>query len=66
MRVRLVTSDMSARPVPPAGDRVFLLLQGPHGPFFHALARMLRAAGSTVWRVGFNAGDRAFWFHAGS
>jgi capsular polysaccharide export protein len=23
---------------------------------------MLRAAGSHVWRVGFNAGDRAFWF----
>lgn len=25
---------------------------------------MLRAAGSQVWRVGFNAGDRAFWFGA--
>ena len=24
---------------------------------------MLRKAGSQVWRVGFNAGDRAFWFH---
>jgi capsular polysaccharide export protein len=24
---------------------------------------MLRAAGAQVWRVGFNAGDRAFWFH---
>ena len=23
---------------------------------------MLRAAGTEVWRVGFNAGDRAFWF----
>lgn len=23
---------------------------------------MLRAAGADVWRVGFNAGDRAFWF----
>lgn len=23
---------------------------------------MLRAAGGDVWRVGFNAGDRAFWF----
>ena len=64
--VRLVASDMNMRPVPPADDRVFLLLQGPHGPFFHALAQMLRAAGSTVWRVGFNAGDRAFWFHRAS
>lgn len=25
---------------------------------------MLRAAGAQVWRVGFNAGDRAFWFGA--
>ena len=42
-------------------DRTFLFLQGPHGPFFHGLGRMLRAAGATVWRVGFNAGDAAFW-----
>ncbi|MEL6888927.1 MAG: capsular biosynthesis protein [Pseudomonadota bacterium] len=46
--------------------RVFLFLQGPHGPFFHRLGAMLRRAGSTVWRVGFNAGDRAFWFHSAS
>ncbi|MGC1495905.1 MAG: capsular biosynthesis protein [Sulfitobacter sp.] len=43
--------------------RVFLFLQGPHGPFFNRLGKMLRFAGATVWRVGFNAGDRAFWFH---
>ncbi|MGJ8617651.1 MAG: capsule biosynthesis protein [Sulfitobacter sp.] len=47
-------------------NRVFLFLQGPHGPFFHRLGKMLRLAGSTVWRVGFNAGDRAFWFHPDS
>ena len=41
---------------------VFLFLQGPHGPFFHRLGRMLQRAGAGVWRVGFNAGDRAFWF----
>jgi capsular polysaccharide export protein len=46
------------------GDkRVFLFLQGPHGPFFHRLGTMLRKTGADVWRVGFNAGDRAFWFH---
>jgi len=45
-------------------NRRFLFLQGPHGPFFHGLGRMLRAAGGQVWRVGFNAGDRAFWFGA--
>ena len=47
----------------PAARR-FLFLQGPHGPFLHRLAKMLRAAGTQVWRVGFNAGDRAFWFGA--
>ena len=41
--------------------RVFLFLQGPHGPFFHRLAKMLRAAGSGVVRVGFNQGDAHFW-----
>ena len=44
-------------------SRVFLFLQGPHGPFFNRLGKMLRAAGADVWRVGFNTGDRAFWFH---
>lgn len=41
--------------------RVFLFLQGPHGPFFHALGKMLRRSGAKTWRVGFNAGDQAFW-----
>ena len=45
------------------GQRVFLFLQGPHGPFFDRLGRMLRQTGAEVWRVGFNAGDRAFWRH---
>jgi len=47
-------------------DRRFLFLQGPHGPFFHQLGKMLRAAGAEVWRVGFNRGDQAFWFHTNS
>ncbi len=42
-------------------QRVFLFLQGPHGPFFNSLGRMLRAAGARTWRVGFNAGDQMFW-----
>lgn len=41
--------------------QVFLMLQGPHGPFFDHLARLLRSAGATVWRCGFNAGDEFFW-----
>lgn len=46
--------------------RRFLLLQGPHGPFFHHLGRLLRATGADVWRVGFNRGDQAFWFDRAS
>ena len=42
--------------------RNFLFLQGPHGPFFRQLAGKLCAAGATVWRVGFNAGDAALWW----
>ncbi len=47
-------------------DRVFLFLQGPHGPFFSRLGQMLQKSGAEVWRVGFNAGDQAFWRHRGS
>ena len=43
-------------------SKAFLFLQGPHGPFFRQLGRMLRQAGARVWRVGFNAGDAAFWW----
>ncbi|WP_424979398.1 capsule biosynthesis protein [Leisingera sp. S232] len=48
-------------PYAPKKQRSFLFLQGPHGPFFAALGRVLRAAGCAVARVGFNAGDQAFW-----
>ncbi len=41
--------------------RVFLLLQGPHGPFFDRLGKLLRRAGAQVWRCAFNAGDEFFW-----
>jgi capsular polysaccharide export protein len=44
--------------------RRFLFLQGPHGPYFNRLGRMLTASGAQVWRVGFNRGDRAFWPNA--
>lgn len=42
-------------------SRVFLFLQGPHGPAFFGLGRLLRRTGADIWRVGFNAGDRLFW-----
>jgi capsular polysaccharide export protein len=41
--------------------KTFLFLQGPHGPWFDRLSRMLRRAGANTLRVGFNRGDRAFW-----
>lgn len=48
-----------------SGDgKYFLFLQGPHGPFLRQLGRSLRQAGAEVHKVGFNAGDRAFWGRA--
>lgn len=39
----------------------FLFLQGPQGPFFHLLGRLLRQAGHRVVRVNFNGGDAFDW-----
>ncbi|WP_316014722.1 capsule biosynthesis protein CapA [Roseobacter sp. HKCCA0434] len=41
--------------------RHFLLMQGPHGPFWAELAARLRAAGQEVSRVALNAGDAHGW-----
>ena len=41
--------------------RNFLLLQGPHGPFFNQLGTLVEQTGATAWRVGFNGGDAFFW-----
>ncbi|NOX73537.1 MAG: capsular biosynthesis protein [Alphaproteobacteria bacterium] len=41
--------------------KVFVFLQGPHGPFFFQLSRVLRSSGAEVFKIGFNQGDRAFW-----
>lgn len=60
--VEIDEKDMGIPQLPAALDkRVFLLLQGPHGPFFDRLARILRDADAEVWRCGFNAGDEYFW-----
>jgi len=45
----------------PNHRRHFLFLQGPHGPFFDRLGRLVRATGASVQRVGFNSGDQFFW-----
>ncbi|MEI4486767.1 capsule biosynthesis protein CapA [Frigidibacter sp. MR17.14] len=47
--------------MPPPPDRCFLFLQGPHGPFFDRVGRMLARSGARVLRVGFNRGDERFW-----
>jgi capsular polysaccharide export protein len=52
---------MSVTEFAPAPMRKFLFLQGPHGPFFAQLGRMLQNSGAAVWRVGFNLGDQVFW-----
>jgi capsular polysaccharide export protein len=44
-----------------ASQRVFLFLQGPHGPFFSRLADKLSETGAQCWRVAFNAGDGSRW-----
>ncbi|RVU03262.1 capsular biosynthesis protein [Novosphingobium umbonatum] len=41
--------------------RHFLFLQGPPGPFFHALATALDAAGHGVSRINLNGGDQHDW-----
>lgn len=43
------------------GKRHFLFLQGPHGPFFFELSRLLQAAGHKVSRIGVNRGDAYYW-----
>lgn len=48
-----------------ARNRVFLFLQGPHGPFFRKLARVLTVRGAKVLRVAFNGSDEAEWRRAG-
>jgi capsule polysaccharide modification protein KpsS len=41
--------------------RRLLLLQGPAGPFFRRLGRLLEARGASVTKVNFNAGDDLFY-----
>jgi len=41
--------------------KTFLFLQGPHGPYFDQLSKMLVNSGARALRVGFNRGDQAFW-----
>ena len=42
-------------------DKRVLLLQGPVGPMFWRLSKLLHAAGAKVFKVNFNGGDLAFY-----
>jgi capsular polysaccharide export protein len=44
-----------------AAGRVFLFLQGPHGPFFRRLAGRMATLGVDVRRIAFNAADEVEW-----
>jgi capsular polysaccharide export protein len=44
-----------------SGQRVFLFLQGPPGPFFRLLARKIEAKGVAVHRINLSGGDRLDW-----
>lgn len=39
----------------------FVFLQGPHGPFFYELSRIIKDSGAKINKIGFNQGDRHFW-----
>ncbi|WP_277873339.1 hypothetical protein [Sphingomonas paeninsulae] len=43
------------------GTRVFLMLQGPPGPFFWGLAEKLRREGAEVHRINLSGGDAYDW-----
>lgn len=42
-------------------QRIFLFLQGPHGPFFAMLGDELRARGHQALRININGGDKVDW-----
>ncbi|MEM7439748.1 MAG: capsular biosynthesis protein [Pseudomonadota bacterium] len=42
-------------------NRSFVFLQGPHGPFFWELSKVVAATGARFTKIGFNEGDRFFW-----
>jgi capsular polysaccharide export protein len=40
--------------------RNFLLLKGPHGPFFNQLGQLLEQTGAKAWQIVFNGGNPFF------
>jgi capsular polysaccharide export protein len=52
---------MIAHPWAEFRDKNVLLLQGPVGPFFNRLAKVLTAVGAKAYKVNFNGGDCLFY-----
>ncbi|MBT2242435.1 capsular biosynthesis protein [Sphingobium sp. BHU LFT2] len=42
-------------------SKIFLFLQGPHGPYFSMLAYALRKRGHSALRININGGDKVDW-----
>ena len=59
--LRDVSRDLPPAAQPSLAGRVFVMLQGPPGPFFCLLGERLRALGAAVHRINFNGGDRIDW-----
>ncbi len=59
--LRDVSRDRPVAAAPSLAGRVFVMLQGPPGPFFCLLGDGMRALGATVHRINFNGGDRIDW-----
>jgi capsular polysaccharide export protein len=62
-QIRRLAGDgkQAQAPSPDLSGRVFVMLQGPPGPFFHLLGERMRALGAKVYRINFNGGDRYDW-----
>lgn len=60
-QLRSVANDAAFEPSVTLEGRVFVMLQGPPGPFFALLGQRMRELGATVYRINFNGGDRVDW-----
>ncbi|AUW58713.1 capsular biosynthesis protein [Sphingobium sp. SCG-1] len=60
-QLRSVANDAAPEPAATLEGRVFVMLQGPPGPFFWLLGKHMRELGATVHRINFNGGDRVDW-----
>jgi capsular polysaccharide export protein len=65
-RLRSVANDSAPQSSPSLAGRIFVLLQGPPGPFFWLLGQRMQELGAIVYRINFNGGDKVDWPGSGS